>query len=81
MIAIGGPRQADAVMVSEAMPPLGQYLCAWTKEAVESIAAPKGHGPPESAIFPLQIGIFLGTTPGDHHGPPRTPSAGTLRGD
>jgi hypothetical protein len=44
MIAIVDPRQADAVMVGEAMPPLRQYFPPLLK-ADEPIAAPKGHGP------------------------------------
>jgi hypothetical protein len=41
--------------------PLGRSV---TRKADESIAAPKEHGPPDSAAFHLQIGIFVGTTTG-----------------
>jgi hypothetical protein len=34
------------------------------RKADESIAAPKGHGPPDPAAFPLQTGVFLGATMG-----------------
>jgi hypothetical protein len=49
---------------AKAMPPLWQYFLRLRKEADESIAAPKGHGPPDPAAFPLQTGGFLGTTMG-----------------
>jgi hypothetical protein len=45
------------------MPPLWQYFSrVW--QADESIAASKGHGPPDSAVFALPIGMFLATTTG-----------------
>jgi hypothetical protein len=53
---------AATMMRSKARPPLWQYFSRL--QADESIAAPKGHGPPDSAIFSLQIGMFLGTTTG-----------------
>jgi hypothetical protein len=41
------------------MPPLWQYFLPLRKaKAVESIAAPKGHGPRTPAAFPLQTGHF-----------------------
>jgi hypothetical protein len=39
-----------------------------TQKADEPMAAPKGHGPLDSAAFYLQIGIFLGTTTGPRCG-------------
>jgi hypothetical protein len=50
-------------MAAEGHAPVVAVLLA-SDEADESIAAPIGHGPPNSAAFHLQIGIFLGTTTG-----------------
>jgi hypothetical protein len=49
------------------MPPLWEYFSRLLK-ADEPMAAPKGHGPLDSAAFYLQIGIFLGTTTGPRCG-------------
>jgi hypothetical protein len=46
-----------------ACPDVGSTSLA-VKKAVESIAAPKGRGPPGSAAFPLQTGIFKGPPEG-----------------
>jgi hypothetical protein len=43
---------------AKAMPPLWQYLLRLLKKALESISAPKGHGPPDCAAFSLQAGRF-----------------------
>jgi hypothetical protein len=44
--------------------PVVAVLLPSAKKADKSIAAPKGHGPPDPAAFPLQTGGFLGTTMG-----------------
>jgi hypothetical protein len=46
----GTSRLAGPRWWAKGMPPLWQ--------ADESIAAPKGHGPPDPATFPLQTGRF-----------------------
>jgi hypothetical protein len=46
------------------MPPLWQYFSRLRKKAHEPIAAPKGHGPPDPAAFPLQSCHFWGPLEG-----------------
>jgi hypothetical protein len=55
---------AAAVLSGEGYAPVGPVLLAFTRKADESIAAPKGHGPPDSAAVPLRIDTFLGATTG-----------------
>jgi hypothetical protein len=56
-------RGSPAVLVGEGHAPVVAVLLASAKPD-ESIAAPKGHGPPDPPAFLLQIGCFLGTTMG-----------------
>ena len=49
---------------AKAMPPLWQYFLLTRKQADESIAAPKGHGPPGHAAFPLKTSSFQGRRKG-----------------
>jgi hypothetical protein len=51
------------VLVGEGHAPVVAVLLASAKPD-ESIAAPKGHGPPDPAAFPLQTEGFLGATMG-----------------
>ena len=49
------------------LPPLGQYFSRLQRQKPgESIAAPKGHGPPDPVAFPLQTSRFQGTTGRGH---------------
>ena len=59
-------RQPALSRWAKAMPPLWQYLARLSKKAVESIAAPKGHGPGPCWLFPLQTGRFQGTSGRGH---------------
>jgi hypothetical protein len=52
IIAILDPCQADAVSVGEGHAPVVAVPVPAVKKADESIAAPKGRGPPDHAAFP-----------------------------
>jgi hypothetical protein len=78
MIAIVDPRQADAVLVGEAMPPLWQYLSRLQKGR-RVHCCPKGRGPLDPCGFSPANDHFKGTAGRgqDRHRGPRpmpTPS-------
>jgi hypothetical protein len=59
------PGGCSNLRLAKAMPPFGQYLCAWTRrKADESISAPKRARITDPQAFPLQTGRFLGATTG-----------------
>jgi hypothetical protein len=77
-MVIVDPAEDVAGMVGEGHAPVVAVLLEGRgKKADESITAPKGHGSPDPAAFPLQITIFgdRGRGHDRHRGPQGKPTA------
>jgi hypothetical protein len=72
MIGVMDPERADAssLVGNEPRAPVVAVLVPAVKKAVESIAAPKGHGPRSLRLFPCK----MGSRPGDRREVPGSPS-------